>query len=103
LHIFSNNFFKFCDGSIILILIIIEELYHIKSVNRLMYTYNMLHRLLGLQRKAYVANYALQHFACNEWKFDNTNSRYLMSLIPSDNLEMFSIDLSDMDWNEYLR
>jgi len=68
-----------------------------------MYTYNMLHRLLRLQRKAYVANCVLQHFMCNEWKFDNTNSRYLMSLIPSDNLEMFSIDLSDMDLDDYWR
>ncbi|XP_025263397.1 fatty acyl-CoA reductase 1-like [Camponotus floridanus] len=59
--------------------------------------------ILGLQRKAYVANHALKHFMCNEWKFDNTNSRNLMSLIPSDNREIFSMDLSDIDMTKYLR
>ncbi|XP_025263366.1 fatty acyl-CoA reductase 1-like [Camponotus floridanus] len=59
--------------------------------------------ILRLQRKAYVANLALQHFMCNEWKFDNTNSRNLMSLIPSDNREIFSIDLSDIDMTKYIR
>ncbi|XP_072763631.1 fatty acyl-CoA reductase wat-like [Anoplolepis gracilipes] len=38
--------------------------------------------LLGLQKKIYVANRALEHFLFNEWKFDNTNSRDLMTLIP---------------------
>ncbi|CAL1678654.1 unnamed protein product [Lasius platythorax] len=59
--------------------------------------------VLGLQRKVYVTNRALQHFLCNEWKFDNTNSRDLMSLIPSSNREMFSIDLSDFDMEKYYR
>ncbi|KAM0734480.1 Fatty acyl-CoA reductase 1 [Formica fusca] len=59
--------------------------------------------ILELQRKAYVANRAVQHFAHNEWKFDNKNSQELMSLIPSDNREMFSIDLSDMDITKYWR
>ncbi|XP_070155095.1 fatty acyl-CoA reductase 1-like [Polyergus mexicanus] len=59
--------------------------------------------LLELQRKIYVSNRALQHFMCNKWKFDNTNSQNLMSLIPSDSREMFSIDLSDMDYTKYGR
>ncbi|KAL6446600.1 hypothetical protein ACFW04_001247 [Cataglyphis niger] len=59
--------------------------------------------ILKLQRKAYIANRTLQHFMCNKWKFDNTNSQYLLSLIPSNNREMFSIDLSDMDMTKYMR
>ncbi|CAL1678653.1 unnamed protein product [Lasius platythorax] len=59
--------------------------------------------ILGLQRKVYVTNRAVQHFMCNEWKFDNTNSRDLMSLIPSNNREMFSIDLSDFNVEKYAR
>ncbi|KAM0727958.1 putative fatty acyl-CoA reductase [Formica fusca] len=59
--------------------------------------------ILRLQRKMYVANRVLRHFSCNEWKFDNTNSQDLMSLIPSGNREMFSIDLSDVDIKEYIR
>ncbi|XP_029168978.1 fatty acyl-CoA reductase 1-like [Nylanderia fulva] len=58
--------------------------------------------VLGLQRKIYVANRALLHFMINEWKFDNTNSRDLMTLIPSDNREIFSIDLSDFDMKQYI-
>ncbi|XP_029675299.1 fatty acyl-CoA reductase 1-like [Formica exsecta] len=65
--------------------------------------YNMQHRILELQRKAYVSNRAVQHFTRNEWKFDNTNSQDLMLVIPSDNRKMFSIDLSDMDMTKYLR
>ncbi|CAL1678604.1 unnamed protein product [Lasius platythorax] len=59
--------------------------------------------VLGLQRKIYVANRALQHFTCNEWKFDDTNNRDLMSLIPSSDREMFSIDLSDLDIKQFIR
>ncbi|XP_050449777.1 fatty acyl-CoA reductase 1-like isoform X2 [Cataglyphis hispanica] len=59
--------------------------------------------ILKLQRKAYVVNRVLGHFACNKWKFDDTNSKYLMSLIPPDNREMFSIDLSDVDMTKYMR
>ncbi|XP_025270785.1 fatty acyl-CoA reductase 1-like isoform X2 [Camponotus floridanus] len=59
--------------------------------------------ILGLQRKAYVANHVLHHFMCNEWKFDNTNSRNLMSLISPDDREIFSIDLSDIDMTKYFR
>jgi len=50
-----------------------------------------------------MANHALQHFTCNEWKFENTNSQVLMSLMPPENREMFSIDLSNIDMKEYIR
>ncbi|XP_072760080.1 fatty acyl-CoA reductase 1-like isoform X2 [Anoplolepis gracilipes] len=60
--------------------------------------------LLGLKKKIYVANRALEHFTFNEWKFDNANSRRLISLVPSsDNREMFSNDLSDVDIEKYIR
>ncbi|XP_070168529.1 fatty acyl-CoA reductase 1-like [Polyergus mexicanus] len=59
--------------------------------------------ILEVQRKVYVTGRALQHFVCNKWKFDNTNSQDLMSLTPSDNQEMFSIDLSDVDMIKYIR
>lgn len=59
--------------------------------------------VLKLQRKVYVTNRALQYFMCNEWKFDNTNNRDLMTLIPSDNREMFSTDLFDLDMEIYAR
>ncbi|CAL1689787.1 unnamed protein product [Lasius platythorax] len=59
--------------------------------------------LVKLQRKIYVASHAVQHFTCNEWKFENTNSQALMSLMPPDNREMFSIDLSNVDMKEYFR
>ncbi|XP_072763113.1 fatty acyl-CoA reductase 1-like [Anoplolepis gracilipes] len=53
--------------------------------------------VLGLQRKIFVANRALKHFLFNEWKFDNANSRGLISLVPSGNREMFPDDFSDID------
>ncbi|XP_072762936.1 fatty acyl-CoA reductase 1-like [Anoplolepis gracilipes] len=59
--------------------------------------------LLGLQKKIYVANRALKHFSFNEWKFDNTNSRALMSSMPFDDREAFSIDLSDVDIEKCIR
>ncbi|CAL1683757.1 unnamed protein product [Lasius platythorax] len=59
--------------------------------------------LLKLQRKIYMANHALKHLTCNKWKFENTNSQALMSLMPPDNREMFPIDLSNVDMKEYTR
>lgn len=38
-----------------------------------------------------------------KWKFDDTNSQALMSLLPFDNRKMFSIDLSNIDMKEYIR
>ncbi|XP_029169081.1 fatty acyl-CoA reductase 1-like [Nylanderia fulva] len=58
--------------------------------------------ILELQKKIYVANRAVRHFMCNEWEFENTNSRDLMTLIPSDNREIFSIDLYDFDIKQYI-
>ncbi|XP_071565647.1 fatty acyl-CoA reductase 1-like [Temnothorax nylanderi] len=58
--------------------------------------------LVRLQRNLYVANRAVGYFACNDWKFSNTNSLALTSSIPPDDRYMFSFDYSDFNIKEYL-
>lgn len=64
---------------------------------------NMQIRLLRLQRKIYITNRAVSYFSFHEWKYSNTNKFVLMSLIPSDDRDMFSFDYSYDDIREYYK
>lgn len=60
-------------------------------------------RLFKIQKKIYMSSHAIQYFIWNEWKFENTNSQALMSLMPLENREMFSLDLSNIDTKKLIR
>ncbi|XP_018304301.1 fatty acyl-CoA reductase 1-like [Mycetomoellerius zeteki] len=57
--------------------------------------------LVRLQRAIYVANRALSYFSFHKWKYNNANRLTLQSLVPHDNLDAFSIDVSSHDIKAY--
>ncbi|KYQ54966.1 Fatty acyl-CoA reductase 1 [Trachymyrmex zeteki] len=59
--------------------------------------------LVQLQRRIYVANRAVSYFSFHEWKYSSVNRLTLMSLIPRDNLDMFSLDCSNIDIRTYCK
>jgi len=60
-------------------------------------------RLIQLTRQLYVAMCAVCYFTFNEWKYSNTNTLYLTSLIPPENRDTFSFDYSSYDIKEYIK
>ncbi|XP_011701211.1 PREDICTED: fatty acyl-CoA reductase 1-like [Wasmannia auropunctata] len=60
-------------------------------------------KLVQLQRRLYVANRAVSYFSFHEWKYSNANSLALISSIPPDNLDMFSINYSYVDLRAYCK
>ncbi|KYN15950.1 hypothetical protein ALC57_11809 [Trachymyrmex cornetzi] len=60
-------------------------------------------RLIQLQKAVYVANRALHHFGFHEWKYNYANRLTLMSLVPHDNIDSFSLDDSNSDFRTYLK
>ncbi|KAG5314163.1 FACR1 reductase, partial [Acromyrmex insinuator] len=59
--------------------------------------------LVRLQRAIYVANCALCYFSFHHWKYNNANRFTLMSLVPHDDIDSFSFDISNMDIKTYCK
>jgi len=55
-------------------------------------------KILRLLRIVYVINRAI---LIHDWKFNDTNRFYLISLIPPENQDTFSFDYSSYDYREY--
>lgn len=66
--------------------------------------YNIRYRLVRLHRKVYVANLALKHFMCHEWKFENKKSVELLKLpLSPKERELFLYDYSTVDVKDIYR
>ncbi|XP_012525416.2 fatty acyl-CoA reductase 1 [Monomorium pharaonis] len=61
---------------------------------------SMLPRLVRL---LYVANCAVSLFSFNNWKYNNANYLFLMSLIPSEDQETFCLNYFEYDLKEYFK
>ncbi|KAG5330626.1 FACR1 reductase, partial [Acromyrmex charruanus] len=59
--------------------------------------------LVRLQRAIYVVNFALSYFTFYQWKFNNANKLTLMSLIPHDDIDSFSFEISNFDLKTYCK
>ncbi|KAL0103265.1 hypothetical protein PUN28_017515 [Cardiocondyla obscurior] len=59
--------------------------------------------LVRLQRNVFVATQAVGWFACNEWKFTDTNHLALLSSIPPNDRANFSFNYVGYDSKEYFR
>jgi len=60
-------------------------------------------RLIRQIKQLYVTICAVYYFTCHEWKYSNTNTLYLTSLIPPENRDTFSFDYSSYDYKEYMK
>lgn len=60
-------------------------------------------RLLTLQRKVYMACYALGYFANHQWIFKNNNILDLLNLVLPEDREAFSCDILNIDVKEFYR
>lgn len=58
--------------------------------------------MLKIQEKLIKAASCLEYFTGHEWEFKDDNVRVLNSLLSPADRKEFNIDVTQIDWNEYL-
>lgn len=67
------------------------------------FVYNLFFSLSQVYTKVHRALKALEHFTTNEWTFETDNFTLLMESLNQFDKQMFSMNLKEIDWHEYMQ